>query len=112
MDLFQAIILGIVQGIGEFLPISSSGHLIIVGELLGTNVKGSSDAEKTNLLFNVVVHIGTLLSVLVVYRQEIWKLRQQPKVCLNIVLASIPAGVIGLAFKELYQLITGKRKWS
>ncbi len=105
MNLLQAIILGIVQGIGEFLPISSSGHLIIVGELLGSNAKGSPEAEKANLLFNVVVHIGTLLSVLVVYRQEIWKLRQQPKVCLNIVLASIPAGVIGLLFKDDFERI-------
>ena len=98
MDLFDALILGIVQGIGEFLPISSSGHLVVVGELLG--IKQSADA---NLLFNIVVHLGTLLAILIVYRPEIWKLRQQPKVCLNIVLASIPAGVIGILFKHQFE---------
>lgn len=104
MDIIRAVILGIVQGIGEFLPISSSGHLVVIGKLLdswmGTNP--AADAE-SDLLFNVVVHLGTLFAILIVYREAIWKLRLQPNVCLNLILASIPAGLLGILFKDWFE---------
>ena len=80
MEILEAVILGIVQGIGEFLPISSSGHLVIAGELLEL-VTGNRKENDEKLLLNVVLHAGTLGSILVVYRREIWELRVQPRVC-------------------------------
>lgn len=104
MDILKAMILGIVQGIGEFLPISSSGHLVIVDHLYDA-LSGSSPVKEAgeDMLFNVVVHVGTLFSILIVYREAIWKLRLQPRVCLNIVLASVPAGVLGILFKDKFE---------
>lgn len=109
MEILRAIILGVVQGIGEFLPISSSGHLVIVGDLL-TNVfkMGSEQSQGQALLENVVLHLGTLLSILIVYRREVWKLRLQPRVCLNIVIASIPAGILGILFKDYFEVVFAK----
>lgn len=102
MEILEAIILGIVQGIGEFLPISSSGHLVIAGELLelATGVKKNNEEK---LLLNVVLHAGTLGSILVVYRKEIWELRVQPRVCVMLVLASIPAAILGFTMKKTFE---------
>ena len=66
MDLVTIIVLAIVQGITEFLPISSSGHLVVVNALLG-------QGENVNII-SIVLHGGTLLSILVFYRQRIFKL--------------------------------------
>ena len=55
---WQAMILGLVQGFTEFLPVSSSGHLILVRELMGLN---SSSAAQFNLMFDIMVHLGTLI---------------------------------------------------
>ncbi|MEM1295426.1 MAG: undecaprenyl-diphosphate phosphatase, partial [Verrucomicrobiota bacterium] len=75
MNLLEAIILGIVQGFTEFLPISSSGHLVLVGELLGIEAEAGEgadeDAKAAKIMFAVAVHVGTLLSVLVYFRQQI-----------------------------------------
>ncbi len=104
MEILQAIILGIVQGVGEFLPISSSGHLVIAGELLDKVFKTTtSNSEK--LLLNVTLHAGTLCAILIVYREAIWKLRIQLGVCMLLVVASIPAGVAGVAFHELFETV-------
>ncbi|MFT5325436.1 MAG: undecaprenyl-diphosphatase [Planctomycetaceae bacterium] len=101
MEILHAIILGIVQGVGEFLPISSSGHLVIVGALLDQSAGTESD-DASKLLMNVVLHAGTLFSILIVYRSQLLKLRLQPKVCLLIVLASVPAGLLGVLAKDLF----------
>ncbi len=66
MDILSSIIQGIVQGITEFLPVSSSGHLLIAQHILGV--------QENNLFFNVMLHIGTLVAVLAVYYKTIWKL--------------------------------------
>lgn len=102
MEILEAVILGIVQGIGEFLPISSSGHLVIAGELLemATGVKKNNEEK---LLLNIVLHAGTLGSILVVYWKEIWKLRVQPRVCAMLVLASIPAAILGFTMKDTFE---------
>jgi undecaprenyl-diphosphatase len=102
MEILEAVILGIVQGIGEFLPISSSGHLVIAGELLEL-VTGNRKANDEKLLLNVVLHAGTLGSILVVYRREIWELRVQPRVCMMLVLASIPAAFLGFTMKDYFE---------
>ena len=102
MDTLQAIILGIVQGITEFLPVSSSGHLQIVKEILGVHIE-------ENLAFDVMLHTGTVLSTIVVLHKEIIKLlmglfstkfNQEQAYILKIVISMIPIGVVGLLFKD------------
>ncbi len=66
MSLIGAILLGIVQGIAEFLPISSSGHLAVLQNLFGVN-----DVAESHLLFDVMLHLGTLISVIIAYRRDI-----------------------------------------
>lgn len=67
MDVLQSFLLGIIQGITEFLPISSSGHLVLGKEILGVDVE-------TGITFEVVVHFGTLCSILIYYRKILWDL--------------------------------------
>ena len=69
MNYLEAIFLGLVQGLSEFLPISSSGHLVIFQQLFGL-----SDDIAANMLFDVFVHIGTLVAVFVAFRHRIWRL--------------------------------------
>jgi undecaprenyl-diphosphatase len=95
----EAIILGIVQGITEFLPISSSGHLVIIGELIRRGTGEPLDPE-ANLQLNIALHAGTLLSILWVYRTDLLALPRRPWLCLAIVVATIPAAVIGLPAKD------------
>jgi undecaprenyl-diphosphatase len=108
MEWFEAILLGIVQGLTEFLPVSSSGHLIIGKELLGI--------ETTNLKFEVVVHAATVTSTIVVFRKEIWdlikgffKFRMNPetKYLFMIALSMIPVFIVGIFFKEQVESIFG-----
>ena len=112
MDIIKAIILGVVQGLTEFLPISSSGHLVLAAELLNFHEEG--------VAFEVFVHIGTLLSVLIAFRADIIKMITAPfKLWRNkdttvemheyalwdlyIIVGTIPAAIIGLAFKDLIE---------
>ena len=67
MDSFDAIILGIIQGFTEFLPVSSSGHLE-----LGKAILGDKSVPEDSLLFTVVLHFATALSTIVVFRKDIW----------------------------------------
>lgn len=91
MNFFQAAILGVVQGLSEFLPISSSGHLVIVQNLLGVN-EGA-------VVFDIFVHFATLFAVLFYFRKELLSITK--KELLAIVVASIPAGIIGLFFEDM-----------
>jgi len=69
MSVIKAFILGLIQGISEFLPISSSGHLAIAGKLMGMN------PEADNLLsFNILLHVATLVAVFIVYKNDIWEM--------------------------------------
>ena len=98
MSISEAIILGIIQGLTEFLPISSSGHLVLVQSVLGVIQPGNE--------FEILVHIGTLVSVLVVFRNDIIKLliniksKDTQKYILFIIIGTIPAVFIGLGFKD------------
>ena len=103
MDFFEAIILGIIQGLTEFLPISSSGHLEIANKLL--NNKIGSD----NLLLIIVLHFGTAVSTLIVFKQDIIKIiyefgnvknPRSSSLILKITYSMIPVVVIGLIFEE------------
>ncbi len=102
MDTLQAILLGIVQGITEFLPVSSSGHLQLAKELLGVQIDN-------NITFDVTLHAATVLSTIVVMWSELWRLlrgvfsrrfNDEQAYVLKIILSMIPAGVVGIAFGE------------
>lgn len=92
----QVAILAVVQGIAEFLPISSSGHLVILEEALGVR---SARAD-----LNIVLHAGTLLSILIVYRDRIARLLTSERTSIaKVLLATVPTGVIGLVIKLRFE---------
>lgn len=102
MTLFEAIILGIVQGLTEFLPVSSSGHIE-----LGTYILGIE--SKDNLLFSILVHAATALSTIVVFRKDIWEIitdllkfkwNEGTQFAFKILLSIIPIGVVGVLFED------------
>ena len=93
---WQAIILGVVQGIAEFLPVSSSGHLVILGYLMGVE-------EPMDM--TVALHVGTLFSILVVYRRELPPVLRNPRLCALVVLATVPVGIVGMALKDDFDRI-------
>lgn len=112
MDAIQAIILGLVQGLTEYLPVSSSGHLAIASHLFG-NV----DAAE-NLTFTIVVHVATVLSTLVVLGPEILKIiggtfdfrhgyNADQRYVVNILVSMLPIAVVGLFFKDTVEQFFG-----
>jgi undecaprenyl-diphosphatase len=90
-NLIDALVLGIVEGLTEFLPISSTGHLILAGDLLGAN------DERWNV-FNIVIQTGAMLAVVWEYRARFFKIDFQ--LYRNLVIAFIPAAVLGLLFSK------------
>ena len=95
---WQAMVLGLVQGFTEFLPVSSSGHLILVRELMGLN---SADASQFNLIFDIMVHAGTLVAVVLVLYKDILGLFRKPfKRLLMLIVACIPAVIVGFTCKD------------
>lgn len=110
MTWFEALILGIIQGLTEYLPVSSSGHLAIGQALFGMN----DGAD--NLMFTVAVHVATVLSTIVILWSEIdWivrglfkcELNAETKYALNIVVSMIPVGIVGLFFKDQVEEVFG-----
>lgn len=109
MDWWQAIILGLVQGLTEFLPVSSSGHLMMVRELLGVDGEGFLD-------FTVLVHLATVCSTVVVFRKPICRLisglfrfrynDETDYVC-KLVVSMVPVAVVGLFFKDAVESLFG-----
>ena len=104
MTIFDAIILGIVQGLTEFLPVSSSGHLVLSAKLLGVT--------SNDITFEIVVHLATLLAVLIYFRRPIFNLVlsifrphmiEERKMILFLVIGTIPAGLIGVLFKDFFE---------
>ena len=98
MTILQSIILGVIQGITEFLPISSSGHLVIFESLFGLQVEALRS-------FDVVVHTGTLLAILIYFRNDILDIfkqlfRRDFKMTGFLVVATIPAVIVGFTYKE------------
>jgi undecaprenyl-diphosphatase len=92
------VILGIVQGIAEFLPISSSGHLVIADALL-KEYAGTSTPEESATM-GIALHFGTLMSILVVYRKDLVSLLSNYRLMFLIVCATIPVGLVGVFFKD------------
>lgn len=125
MNLWQAVVLGLVQGLTEFLPVSSSGHLVLVEALTGVRMPG--------IFVEVSLHVATLGSVLIVYGARLWRivvgaLRGRPgelRMAWLLMLATIPAAVLGYLFNQaleeffhslvyvgVFFLVTGLILWS
>lgn len=109
MDWLQALILGIVQGLTEYLPVSSSGHLAIGANLFGLN-------GEENLTFTIAVHVATVLSTVVILWKEIvwifadifkWKWNEGMKYAVNILVSMIPVAIVGFFFKDTVEEIFG-----
>lgn len=121
MTLWEAALLGLVQGLTEFLPVSSSGHLVLAQYLLGL------DAQAGDITFEVFVHFGTVLSILTVYRVEVWKIIRETAVtaaspasipsayntnehfrtAVLILITMIPTGLIYLLFGDFLEAAFG-----
>lgn len=110
MEWWQAIILGIVQGLTEFLPVSSSGHLMIFKELLGVDAEGFLD-------FTVTVHFATVLSTIIVFWSAIWSLlkgifkfryNDETDYVAKLIVSMVPVAVVGLFFKDSVESLFGE----
>ena len=105
LDILKVIILGIVEGITEWLPVSSTGHLILVGDLLSPSM-----SEEFMEMFNVVIQLGAIMAVVVLYFHKLnpfspTKTQRQKmltwQMWIKVVIASIPAGVVGILFDDM-----------
>lgn len=117
MNFFVSILMGILQGLTEFLPVSSSGHLVLAGHLFGIKEEG-------NILFEVFLHLGTLMAVLVYFRNTLWDLivsltswratvrsqthRHNRLIILYLILATIGTAIIYALFGDLFKSIYDK----
>lgn len=112
MPIHEAIVLGIVQGLSEFLPISSSGHLLLTRWLFGWETPGDEGVEKA---FDVALHAGTLVAVIAYLRHDVWRYlsrgvgllwrRERPvdtdgRIAWLLVLATVPAALVGALFED------------
>ena len=109
MEWFEALILGLIQGLTEYLPVSSSGHLAIGSALFG--IEGEE-----NLAFTIVVHVATVFSTLVILWKEIdwifkglfkWQMNAETHYVINILVSMIPIGIVGVFFKDKVEAIFG-----
>lgn len=111
MGILEALILGIIQGLTEFLPVSSSGHLEIVKALFGDD-----SLPQESLTFTVVLHFATALSTIVIFRKEIFEIikglfqftwNEEMQFSAKIIVSMIPAVIIGLAFEKQLESFFG-----
>jgi undecaprenyl-diphosphatase len=99
---FLILLLAVIQGITEFLPVSSSGHLVVIQELF--RQLGHPIPEKETLLLDVALHFGTVFSILIFFRRRIWDmLARDWRLIGLIVVASVPAGVAGVTLKKHFE---------
>ena len=116
MSIIQSIVLGIVQGVGEFLPISSSAHLVLVPYLFGW--------EESGLAFDVALHFGTLLDVLAIFFKDWWNLfmgavrkvtkkedSTENKMFWYLVIATIPGALVGFILDDVIENVFRKQIW-
>ncbi|WP_179343309.1 undecaprenyl-diphosphate phosphatase [Winogradskyella ursingii] len=111
MEILDALILGIIQGLTEFLPVSSSGHLEI-----GKAILGDTSVPEESLLFTVVLHFATALSTIVVFRKDVWdiikglfsfKWNDDTQFVLKIIISMIPAAIIGYNYEATFEQFFG-----
>ena len=108
MNILESIILGIIQGLTEFLPVSSSGHIELGKALLGT--------QEVGIDYTILVHVATALSSVIVFRKDIgqifvglfeFKNNQALQYSLKLIVSSIPVAIIGLLFKDEVEALFG-----
>lgn len=113
MSWIEALVLGIIQGLTEFLPVSSSGHLELAKFILG-----DTSLPEDSMLMTVVLHAATALSTIVVFRKDIleiiiglfqFKWNEQTKFTLKIIISMIPAGIVGVFFNDEIEALFGGR---
>lgn len=113
--MLQDIVLGIVQGLTEFLPISSSGHLVVVPALFGW--------EQPSLTFDLILHLGTLFAVVVAFRRDLWNLAvglfgggfdpRRARITIGLLaLASVPAAIAGLTLESFFEDLFERPGWA
>ncbi len=104
MTWLDAVILGLLQGLTEFLPVSSSGHLVLAKHILSVELPGVS--------FEIIVHIGSLLAILIYFRSRLWtlvrslfdrSLQSERKIVSYLILATVPAGVLGVLLEDFFE---------
>ena len=109
MEIWKAIVVGIVQGLAEFLPISSSGHIDLTQYLLGIREVGAD--HQPDLGFEVILHVGTLVSVLIFFRKSLWNLIkslkdpamvEERKKIGWLAIATLPAVAAALLFEDFF----------
>ena len=118
MKILETIILGIIQGIAEFLPISSSAHLIIFRDVFGV---GSFIAGDMELSFDIALHFGTFLAILVYFFKDFWQMfikgitkgvkDEKGRMLWMIVVATIPAAIVGVLFEDKIESIVRNKYW-
>ncbi len=107
MDLLHSLVLGLVQGLTEFLPVSSSGHLAITQHFL-------PGFEQPGVLFDVMLHVGTMVAVIIYFRSELTSMATAPfrrdedarlyrRLLLLLIAGSVPTALIGLSFKDFFE---------
>ena len=115
--MLDVVILGIIQGIAEFLPISSSAHLIIFRELFNI---GSNIGNNVELSFDLALHFGTLLAIIIYFFKELWQIlinglfnskKEDGKLFWYLILATIPAGIVGVLFEDVVDSFFRKQLW-
>jgi len=105
MNVLQSALLGLIQGLGEFLPVSSSGHLLLARFLLG--IEGDSSALK---VLDILLHVGTLIPLLIIFWKDWWAMLRHPvrnRTLLYLVVASIPTFLIYLGAKKIFSDVDG-----
>lgn len=113
--MLQDIVLGVVQGLTEFLPVSSSGHLVVVPAIFGW--------DQPSLTFDLVLHVGTLLAVLVAFRRDLWALAvglfgggpdpRRARITIGLLaLGSVPAALVGLTLESFFEDLFERPGWA
>ena len=105
MEVWKAAVLGIVQGVTEFLPVSSSGHLLLFGRLLGADTGGA------DMYLGVMLHAGTLAAVLAVFAPRLWQMIRRRKPLALLALATVPGALAGLFLGDLVDALFFGGAW-
>ncbi|MGB0328424.1 MAG: undecaprenyl-diphosphate phosphatase [Akkermansiaceae bacterium] len=115
MEIWKAVIVGVVQGLAEFLPVSSSGHIVLTQYLLGIREVGAAHQE--DLSFEIVLHLGTLVSVVVFFWRRLWSLvlslfnrqmKEERFLIFWLGVATVPAVLAALLFGDFFEAAPGK----